>query len=39
MRKNSHGKILRGEPKKQHLSAVPKFCPFYYIVCNYMELA
>ena len=25
MRKNPHGKILKGEPKEQHLSTVPKF--------------
>ena len=28
MRKNSHGKILRGKPKKQHLSIVPKSCSY-----------
>jgi len=39
MRKNPHGKILRGEPKEQHLSTVPKSFSFYYIVRNYMELA
>ena len=27
MRKNLHGRILRGKPKEQHLSTVPKFCP------------
>ena len=33
MSKNPHGRILKGEPKKQHLSTVPKFCPIYiYIV-------
>ena len=26
MRKNSHGKILRGEPKEQHITTVPKSC-------------
>ena len=26
MRKNSHGKILKGEFKKQYISTVPKFC-------------
>ena len=29
MRKNSHYKILRREPKKQHLSTVPKSCSFF----------
>ena len=28
MRKNSHGRILKREPKEQHLSTIPKFCPF-----------
>ena len=28
MRKNSHGKILRGELKEQHLSTVPISCPY-----------
>jgi len=27
MRKNSHGRILREEPKEQHLSTVPKSFP------------
>ena len=27
IRKNSCGRILRGEPKEQHLSTIPKFCP------------
>ena len=26
MRKKPHGRILRGEPKEQHLSSVPKSC-------------
>ena len=26
MRKNPHGKILKGEPKEQYLSTVPKSC-------------
>ena len=26
MRKIPHGRILKAEPKKQHLSTVPKFC-------------
>ena len=26
MRKNLHSKILKGEPKEQHLSTVPKPC-------------
>ena len=28
MRKNSHGKILRGKPKEQHLNIVPKSCSY-----------
>ena len=28
MRKNSHVKILKREPKEQHLSIVPKSCSF-----------
>ena len=28
MRKNSHGKILRWEPKEQYLSTVLKSCPY-----------
>ena len=27
MRKNPHGKTLRGKPKKQHLNTIPKSCP------------
>ena len=26
MRKNPHGRILKGEPKEQHLITVPKSC-------------
>ena len=29
MRKNLHGKILKRESKKQHLSIVPKSYPYY----------
>ena len=29
MRKKLYDKILRGEPKEQHLSIVHKFCSFY----------
>ena len=29
MRKNSHGRILKGEPKEQHLSTVPKSCSIF----------
>ena len=33
MRKNPRDKILKNEPKKQHLSTVPKSCYIYiYIV-------
>ena len=28
MRKNSHGKILRGKPKEQHLNIVHKSCSY-----------
>ena len=28
MRKNLHGRILREEPEEQHLSTIPKSCPF-----------
>ena len=28
MKKNPHDKILKGEPKEQHLSIVPKSCHF-----------
>ena len=28
MRKNLHGKILRGEPKKWYLNIVSKSCPY-----------
>ena len=31
MRKNSHGRILRGEPKEQYLIIVPKSYPYIYI--------
>ena len=31
MRKNSHGRILEGEPKEQHLNTVPKSCSFFTI--------
>ena len=33
MRKNSYGKILKEEPKKQYLSNVPKSCS-YIIILN-----
>ena len=29
MKKNPHSRILRGETKEQHLSTVPKSCPFF----------
>ena len=32
MRKNPHDRILRVEPKEQHLNTVPKSCPFF-ITC------
>ena len=27
MRKNEHGKILKGDPKEQHISTIPKSYP------------
>ena len=27
MKKNSHGKILKGESKKKHINSIPKFYP------------
>ena len=30
MRENSHGRILRREPKEQYLSTVPKICPIIF---------
>ena len=32
MKKNSHSKILKGKPKEQHLSTVPKSCSLFK--CN-----
>ena len=39
MRKKPHGRILREEPKEQHLNTVPKFCPFilFYIFGRDLE--
>ena len=39
MRKNPHGRILRGELKKQHLNTVPKSCSFilFYIFGRDLE--
>ena len=32
MRKNPHDKILKREPKKQHISTIPKsWCVYIYI--------
>ena len=31
MRKNSYDRILKGEPKEQYLSTVPKSCSFINI--------
>ena len=31
MRKNLHDKILKGEPKEQHLNTVPKSCSYFNI--------
>ena len=29
IRKNPHSRILKGKPKEQHLSTIPKSCSFY----------
>ena len=34
MRKNPHGWILKGEPKEQHLSTIPKSCFDIYTFCG-----
>ena len=42
MRKNPHGRILRGEPKEQHLKTVPKFCPYInlkLVICKILSIA
>ena len=31
MRKNLYGRIIREQPKEQHLNTVPKSCSFHYI--------
>ena len=31
MTKNLYARILREKPKTQHLSTIPKSCPFIYI--------
>ena len=33
MTKNPHSRILKGEPKEQHLSTEPKSCPFIIYTC------
>ena len=37
MNKNPHGRILKEEPKEQHLSTVPKFCHILKCVCENVE--
>ena len=37
MRKNPHDKILRGKSKEQHLSTIPKSCPFINIPLKFLE--
>ena len=32
MKKNPHGRILKGESKEQHLSIVPKSCYYQIII-------
>ena len=34
MRKNPHGRILKGEPKEQDLSTVSKFCSLIKVECE-----
>ena len=34
MRKNLHDRILKEEPKEQHLSTVPKSCSNIYTFCG-----
>ena len=39
MRKNPHDRILKGEPKEQHLNTVPKSCSmFIYHIVNNIRL-
>ena len=38
MRKNSHDKILKGKPKEQHLSTIPKSCSFNSISLASIEI-
>ena len=37
MKKNPHGRILKEEPKEQHLSTVPKSCHILKCVCENVE--
>ena len=37
MNKNPHDRILKEEPKEQHLSIVPKSCHILKCVCEYVE--
>ena len=37
MRKNSHGRILKGESKEQYLGTVPKSCLIIYITHVYFK--
>ena len=38
MNKNPHGRILKEEPKEQHLSTVLKSCNILKCVCEYVEI-
>ena len=38
MRKNLHGRILKGESKEQHLSTVSKSCSYIYIYMRYIQV-
>ena len=37
MRKNSHGRILKSEPKEHHLNSVPKSCYTYIYIYRERE--
>ena len=38
MRKNPHDKILKKEPKEQHLSIALKFCSFFKVFVSLLNL-
>ena len=37
MKKNPHDRILKEEPKEQHLSTVPKYCSFFIFQTNKID--